>query len=401
MTKEELISDLKDLFGEDNVITKESRFSQLIREFLYPEHNPLALVKPIEIRQLNRLLMLIKRHKICGITPRGFGNTFGAYSRDVIVDLTNFNEILEIDESRYTTTVQTGLVFNHFSEELKKKNLKLPLAPVGNGTIGGFIAYNGFGIGSYKYGSIRNYLRGVTLLTSKKLVKLGTKNTPPFTSGYNFTDILAGSMGFFGIIIDVTLGLIPTPELHYDISLTYETIDDPNIENCMKILNSLKTLNSLSNLTIITRSTKRSGEPKNIEIEFLISLEGSTEMVQGDNEKLYSLKDIKTEGVDNLYISDQLKYISENLIYSKPFLMYYNDFKESWYKVKDYSIIGHFLSPNECIFAIIGPSDDRDVKERVYECSKEAYFSKENLPLIKKMKILLDPHNLFQRGMLD
>ncbi len=401
LTKEDLISDLKNLLGEDNVFSEIKQLAQFGPEFFYPIHTPLALVKPSDIRQLKRLLMLMKKHKICGITPRGFGNTFGAYSNGVIIDLSNFNEILDIDESRYTTTVQSGLAFNRFSEELKEKNLKFPLAPVGNGTIGGFIAYNGFRIGSYKYGSIRNFLRGVTLFTSKKLVKLGTKNTPPFTSGYNFTDILTGSMGYFGIIIDSTLGLIPTPELHYDLRLVYDTIDDPNIEKNMKILNFLKSLNSLSNLTIITRSRKSPGEPKKILIQYLISLEGPTEIVQRDNEKLYSLKDISIEGVDSLYISDQLNYISNNFIYTKPILNHYNYFKENWYAVKDFSIFVHFLSPNDYIFTIFGPSGDKESEERVFECSKEDYFSKENLLLIKKMKLLLDPHNLFQPGMLD
>jgi FAD/FMN-containing dehydrogenase len=342
----------------------------------------------------------MKRQNSYGLRPKGFGTTYRAYSGDVIVDLTNFNEIVEIDESRYTTTVQSGVAFDRFSEELNKKNLKFPLSPVGYGTIGGFIAYNGFRIGSYKYGSISNYLRGATLLTSKKLVKLGTKNTPPFTSGYNFTDILAGSMGFFGIIIDATLGLIPTPELHYDLSLIYETIDDPNIEKGMKIFNLLKNLNSLSNLTIIKRSRQIAGEPKKIKIQYLISLEGPTEIVQRDNEKLYSLKNISIKSVDNSYISDLLKEISVNLILTKPILIHNYFFEETWYEVKDLSFIGHFLSPNEYIFAILGHSAYLS-SERVFECSKENYFSKKNLPLIKKMKVLLDPHNLFQPGMLD
>lgn len=401
LIKEELLSDLLDLFGEENVFTKEEELVQFGPEFFYPEHRPITLVRPSEIRQLNRLLIIMKRNKTIGITPRGFGNTFAAYSNGIIVDLTLLNEIVEIDESRNTATVQAGLNFNQFSEELKKKNLNFPLAPIGNGTIGGFLAFGGIQLGSYKYGSINSYLREVSLLTSKKIVKLGSKYTPPYTSGYNLTNILIGSMGIFGIIIDTTLSLIPSPELRYDISLHYENVDKINIDNLIRTLDFLKTLDSLSNLTITTSSIERAGEKKVIEVKFQITLEGMAEMVQLDNEKLQSLKNIDIKAVDNLYISDNLKQVSDNLISDKPFLISYNEFKESLIKSNGFSFILHFLSPNKCLFAILSPTDDRVVKAKVDECSRNEYFSKGNLSLIKKMKMLFDPHNIFQPGMLD
>ncbi|MHA1298458.1 MAG: FAD-binding oxidoreductase [Candidatus Helarchaeota archaeon] len=387
MVEESLISDLIDLFGNENVFSGSEQLAKISPEFFYGDYNPIAIVRPSEIRQLNRLLILMKRYKISGITPRGWGNTFGAYSNHLIIDLYHFNKILEIDEDRYIVTLQSGIRFNDLETELSKKKLKLPVSPIENGTLGGFISTLGIQTGQYRFGSIENYLRSVSLFTSKKMIKLGTKNTPPFTSGYNFTSLLGGSMGYYGIIIDMTLELFPLPEKRYDIRISCK-----NVHDVVNIVNFLKHFESLTNLTI-----RKSGE----DIQILIILEGFSELVELENEKLHSLKNVEIKGIDHRHLLDTLHSKLENEIYSIPALTLDKELMHILKQCNDVNFIIHYTSKNTFMFSPTIPQEEREVKINLFNCSKDAYFSKENQSLINKLKEIIDPFNYFQPGMID
>ncbi|MHA1378597.1 MAG: FAD-binding oxidoreductase [Candidatus Helarchaeota archaeon] len=388
MVNEGLISDLVELFGKENVFYRAEELIELFpEEILYGEFKALVLVRPSEIRQLNRLLILMKRHKISGLTPLGSGNTLGAYSKYLIIDLSNFNNIIEIDDSRYIATIEAGVKFNELNAELKKRNLTLPLIPPIDGTMGGLISTPDVQIGSFKYGNIGNYLRHVSLFSSKKLVKLGTKNTPPFTCGYNLTNLLYGSMGFYGLIIDMTLELIPIPEKQYEISIMCEKLED-----IVKIFQILKDFESLTNLTI---------QKSRNDIEILINLEGFSDLVQMENEKLLALTNVNVEGIDSKYLLNILRIHLENQVYEQPRIIPSSKLQQILNNSKNSSFIIHFISDSNFMFSTINSNDKIEVKKNLNKCSLASYFSKENFPIIKKLKEIIDPSNLFQPGMID
>jgi len=388
LVNEGLISDLVELFGKENVFYRAEELIELFpEEILYGEFKALVLVRPSEIRQLNRLLILMKRHKISGLTPLGSGNTLGAYSKYLIIDLSNFNNIIEIDDSRYIATIEAGVKFNELNAELKKRNLTLPLIPPIDGTMGGLISTPDVQIGSFKYGNIGNYLRHVSLFSSKKLVKLGTKNTPPFTCGYNLTNLLYGSMGFYGLIIDMTLELIPIPEKQYEISIMCEKLED-----IVKIFQILKDFESLTNLTI---------QKSRNDIEILINLEGFSDLVQMENEKLLALTNVNVEGIDSKYLLNILRIHLENQVYEQPRIIPSSKLQQILNNSKNSSFIIHFISDSNFMFSTINSNDKIEVKKNLNKCSLASYFSKENFPIIKKLKEIIDPSNLFQPGMID
>jgi len=97
-------------------------------------------------------------------------------------------------------------------EQTQAHNLQLPiLADFAHSTIGGLVASDFSGWKRYRYGASSDYVMGLSFVSAAgKHVSTGGK-TVKNVSGYDFTRLLSGSWGRFGIITSLTLKLDPRP----------------------------------------------------------------------------------------------------------------------------------------------------------------------------------------------
>jgi glycolate oxidase len=179
---------------------------------------PDIVVKPKNAKEISEIIKTAVKENV-PIVPRG-GASWGLggavpINGGIVLDLTNMNKILEIDEENLTVTVESGVYWKQVNETLNRKGYMIGSYPSSaySATIGGWINTGGVGIGTYKYGSVGDQLRSIeVVLPSGKIVETGFKNVLSNSSGYNLTGLFLSSEGTLGVITKVTLKMYPAPE---------------------------------------------------------------------------------------------------------------------------------------------------------------------------------------------
>ncbi len=275
-----LIKDVINLVGADNVISNEQELRTYGLDRTGNENTPILVVKPSSAKQFKRLNLIFRRYRIDSTTPRGLGLgiNLGAYSNDVIIDLTSLNQILEIDTTSLLITTQSGVLFENIQKTLEKKGFKAPIEPFLNGTIGGFIASGGYGYGSYRYGNIVNLLRNTSFsLPSGRAIQTGSAHVPPYASGYNLNSLASGSEGYFGIITEVTLEITPLSKVHSNFLCSFEDINALN-----DIFMNLIKLPTLTNASLYRNLLDQKSNSQNL----LLRFEGHAELIEQDRKAI-------------------------------------------------------------------------------------------------------------------
>jgi len=284
--KNSLVTDLIDLVGQENVITDEVALKQYGSDRDNRDHTPFIVVRPSDPLHFKRLNFILRRYKIDSITPRGSGRSvnLGAYSEDFIIDLTLLNKKLEIDTQNSIVVAQAGIEYSQLQNKLKEKGFRLPIDPILNGTLGGFIASGGIGYGSLRWGSILNSLRSTTLLLSNgQIIQTGMPNVPPYSCGYNLNSLIVGSEGHFGIITEAVLEIVPVAQNSQNLLLELKA--DAEIP---QILTKITQLPTISNISFY----KSIQIPNEERFHIIVRLEGFAKAIDADRSSLEKTHEI-------------------------------------------------------------------------------------------------------------
>jgi glycolate oxidase len=177
---------------------------------------PLVVVLPETINQVQDIMRLCHRLKI-PVVARGAGTGLSGgalpLTNGVLLSLAKFNRILNINPVNRTARVQPGVRNLAISEAAKHHNLYYAPDPSSQiaCTIGGNVAENSGGIHCLKYGLTVHNIRHITIVTVEgELVSIGSDALD--APGYDLLALMTGSEGMLGIIVDVTVQLLPIPE---------------------------------------------------------------------------------------------------------------------------------------------------------------------------------------------
>ena len=171
-----------------------------------------ALVR--EMNALREALPGEKAHLSFTLRGAGSGLSGAAVPREgIVLDLSALDRVLEIDERNQTFRAESGLVLGRINDSLAGTGLWYPVDPSSLSicTLGGSIATNAAGPSSLKYGTTRQNLSSVRWLgAGGELISAGS--VPVKTSmGFSLTDLLCGSEGRLGLILDATVRLATEP----------------------------------------------------------------------------------------------------------------------------------------------------------------------------------------------
>ena len=144
----------------------------------------------------------------------------------ICIDLSQMDKIVEFHPDDLDVVVQAGVNWTSLNEQIKDSGLFLPLDPSPTAQIGGMIATNCSGTNAMRYGTMKDYVLGLTVvLADGSIVK--TRHRPRKTSaGYNLTALFTGSEGTLGIITEATLKLAILPPQHSVATATFPTVKD-------------------------------------------------------------------------------------------------------------------------------------------------------------------------------
>lgn len=177
---------------------------------------PMMVVLPDTLEQVQAILSLCSKHSV-PVVPRGAGTGLSAgampHSQGVLLGLSKFNHIISIDPLARTARVQPGVTNLEISQAAQQYGLYYAPDPSSQiaCTIAGNVAENSGGVHSLKYGlTVHNVLAAELLTVDGQRLSLGSEALD--SPGLDLMALICGSEGLLGVLVEVTVKLLPLPE---------------------------------------------------------------------------------------------------------------------------------------------------------------------------------------------
>ena len=258
---------------------------------------PSAVIFPESKEDVGRLVEICYEENV-PIFPRGAGSglTGGAVptvERGVVVSFERMNRF-EIDLDNTTALVEPGVVTYEFQKHVEKLGLFYPPDPSSfkYSTIGGNIAENAGGPRCLKYGVTREYVLGLSAVIKEgKEIRTGNPILKD-VAGYDITKLFVGSEGTLGLLTTATLKLIPKPPARSTALALFDRLEDVG-----RAVTRIMTSGILpSALEFMDRDAIRAvedykpvGLPKGVEALLIIEVDGSKTAVREQIQEVKNL----------------------------------------------------------------------------------------------------------------
>ncbi len=230
-THDELISELRNIAGPDNVLARREDLLSYSFDATGIEYVPWAVVLPSTTAEVSAIMKLSDREGFF-VVPRGAGSGMTGGSlpvqSGVVLALTRMNRIVGIDEHNMVAVVEPGVVTGRLQREVEARGLFYPPDPssLAVSTIGGNVAECAGGARAVKYGVTKDYVLGLeAVLPSGEILKTGVQ-TAKGVVGYDLTKLLVGSEGTLAVVTRAVLKLLPLPESRKTLLAVFGSMED-------------------------------------------------------------------------------------------------------------------------------------------------------------------------------
>ncbi|OUR79926.1 FAD-binding oxidoreductase [Alphaproteobacteria bacterium 46_93_T64] len=177
---------------------------------------PMIAVLPETKQEISEILKYCADEKV-NVVPRGAGTSLSGgalpLADGVLLGLGKFNKIIEVDYDNRCAVVEPGVTNLAITDAVKSDGFYYAPDPSSQiaCTIGGNIAENSGGVHCLKYGLTTNNVLGVEMITMEgEIIQLGGKHLD--AGGYDLMGVVTGSEGLLGVITEVTVRLLRSPE---------------------------------------------------------------------------------------------------------------------------------------------------------------------------------------------
>ncbi|HEY8493304.1 MAG TPA: FAD-linked oxidase C-terminal domain-containing protein [Myxococcota bacterium] len=258
---------------------------------------PAAVVLPRDKHEVARIVRACRRFGTPFVARgAGTGLSGGAIALEggVVVECAKLDRILSVDVENRIAVVQPGVINAALSAAVRPHGLFYAPDPSSQlaCTIGGNVAENAGGPHTLKYGTTTNHVLALELvLPDGELVKLGSATG--FAPGPDLVGAVVGSEGTLGIVVEVTVRLVPLPEATETLLALF-----PDVVSACRAVGAVITsglvpaaMEIVDRRTIeaVEASVYAAGLPRDAGAVLLVELDGPAAALPGQVERIRAL----------------------------------------------------------------------------------------------------------------
>ncbi|MCZ6503986.1 MAG: FAD-binding protein [Gammaproteobacteria bacterium] len=215
--RDELIDELGKILSLEQIVIDSSALRAYESDGLTAYRQlPLLVVLPEDTSEVSQILKLCSKLQV-KVVPRGAGTSLsgGALPLEdgIVMTMGKFNRILDIDYENRCVIVQSGVTNLAISVAVEDEGFYYAPDPSSQivCSIGGNVNENSGGVHCLKYGLTTNNILGVeVVLMDGEVIRLGGKYMD--AEGYDLLGVLTGSEGLLGVITEVTVRILQSPQ---------------------------------------------------------------------------------------------------------------------------------------------------------------------------------------------
>jgi len=213
----EIVADMRIIVPGEGVVETEHAMRAFESDGLTAYRQlPLVVVLPETTAQVSRILKYCSERNI-RVVPRGSGTSLsgGALPLEdaVLLVMSRFNRILDIDYANRTVTAQPGVTNLGITKAVEQEGFYYAPDPSSQiaCSIGGNVAENSGGVHCLKYGLTANNVLGIEMvLIDGEVIRIGGKHLD--SESYDLLGLMTGSEGLLGVVTEVTVRILQKPE---------------------------------------------------------------------------------------------------------------------------------------------------------------------------------------------
>ncbi|MEH6637380.1 MAG: FAD-linked oxidase C-terminal domain-containing protein [Halioglobus sp.] len=269
---------------------------------------PSLVALPDTTAQVQEVLRVCHRLQV-PVVARGSGTGLCAgampHPEGVLLGLSKLDRILDIDPLARTATLQPGVSNLAISDAAARYGLYYGPDPSSQiaCSIGGNVAENSGGVHCLKYGlTVHNILSLELLTVEGDSLTIGGQGLD--SAGYDLMALLTGSEGLLGVVTEVTVRLLPSPEVAQVVMAGFDSVNTAGDAVAAIIAAGIipAGLEMMDRLAIqAAEDFAQAGYPRDAAAVLLCEVDGTREEVATHSDKVASL--FRELGASSLQVS--------------------------------------------------------------------------------------------------
>lgn len=297
MSADNFLAELRRIYPPSRLLTRDAELAPYESDGLTAfRAKPSGVVLPQTQQEVIDTVRLCHRHGV-PFMARGSGTSLSGGSvpieDGIVIAMNRLNRVLRYDAEQRIAVVEPGTINLKVSQIAAADKLYYAPDPSSGPvcTIGGNVAFNSGGAHCLKYGMTSNHVLGMkVVLPDGAVVDLGSDSLE--ATGPDLAGMFIGSEGLFGIALEITVRLLPKPEVYYTLQAAYDSLEQAGNAVALVVASGLLpgAMEIMDRLAMdAADAAVQAGYPRKAKAMLIVELEGTREEVEAEKPRLHAL----------------------------------------------------------------------------------------------------------------